>query len=513
MADANVETAPRGAKPAGDRQWVERLSISASSLVVLAIVLMVNYLAFRHYQRFDWTGQGLFTLSPKSKTVLRELGKDLDVYVFMSRGEGSFGQTDELLKRYAAASPHIKLHYVDPDREASQFKLLAQRFGIAAGVIETGEARADVAAVVALGDKNWHIPREALSSSDFPAPMGNPSGGEEVQLRGEQALTGAIVQVTSGRATKLCVTRGHGEWSAEEGAERTLSSLKRGLSHDNIEWQAFETLGQKSVPTGCDAVMVPGPLRAFSEPETKLLFDYLHAGGNLLLLLDPVLEHDQIQPTGFEGPLRDVGIRLDPAVVLELSQDRLLTRNPAEFVVTEFGDHVTTRPLQHAARIFMSVARSVTPISQEGSVEILMRSSEKAFGKTSIAEITPDAEPKRNPNDIEGPVTLAVATQVTAAKDSVDKKPGGRLIVVGDSDFVQGPLLESPELANFHTASAFIGWLAERPALIDIPPKKIKSGNIVFSQEDLWALFFRVAILVPAAALVMGVGVWLNRRA
>ena len=514
MADANVESAQARPKPAGERPWVDRVSGGASGLFVLAIVLMLNYLGFRHYQRFDWTSQGLFTLSPKSKTVLRELDKDIDCYVFLSRGESSFGQTDELLKRYAAGSPHVKLHYVDPDRDVSQFKLLAQRFGIAAGVIESGEARADVAAVVARGDKNWHIAREALSSSEFPAPMGDASGGEEVQLRGEQALTGAIVQVTSGRPTKLCVSAGHGEWSADEGSERSLAPLKRGLHHDNIEWDSFETFGAKSVPAGCDAVLVPGPVRAFGEAEVKLLMDYARGGGNLLLLLDPVLEHDQINSSGFEGALRDVGIRLDPAIVLELSPERLLTNNAAEFAVTEFGDHVTTRPLQRAARVFVRLARPVTPIAEDGGVDILMRTSDKAFGKTSIAEITPDSEPKRGPSDVEGPVTLAVATRLGArdAKDAGDTKPGGRLIVVGDSDFMQGPLLESPELANFHTASAFVGWLAERPALIDIPPKKIRSGNIVFSQEDLWALFFRVAVLVPLAALVLGVGVWLNRR-
>jgi ABC-2 type transport system permease protein len=513
MSEANVESGSAAGKAASDRNLVERLTLSASALVVTAIVLMLNYLAFRHYQRFDWTSQGLYTLSPKSKTVLRELNKDIDLYVFMSRGEGSFGSTDELLKRYAAASQHVKLHYVDPDREASEFKLLAQRFGIAAPVIETGEARADVAAVVALGDKNWHIPRDALSSSDFPMP-GDAGGGEEVRVQAEQAVTGAIVQVTSGRATKLCATTGHGEWSVEEGGgERALSSLKRGLRHDNIEWQSFETLGQKSVPAGCDAVIVAGPLRALSEPEAKLLFEYGRGGGNLLLLLDPVLERDQVASTGFESLLREAGIRLDLAVVLELSPDRLLTRNPAEFVVTEFGDHVTTRPLQHAARMFLSLARSITPISQEGTVEILLRTSDKAFGKTVISEITPDAEPKRGPSDIEGPITLAVATSLITKEAGQEKKPGGRLIVIGDSDFIQDPLLESPELANFHVASAFIGWLAERPALIDIPPKKIKSGNIVFTQEDLWALLFRVAFLLPGAAVVLGVAVWLNRKA
>jgi ABC-type uncharacterized transport system involved in gliding motility auxiliary subunit len=511
MATAPSETRPKRPSIAGERSVLERLGSSASTIFVLAIVVMVNYLAFRHYQRFDWTSQGLYTLSPKSKTVLRALNKNVDIYLFMSRGESSFVQTDELLKRYAAASTHVKVHYVDPDREASQFKLLAQRFGVAAGVIESGEARADVAAVVAIGDKNWHVGRDALVAADFAGP--EESGGEQVQLKAEQALTGAIVQVTSGRATRLCATAGHGEWSLDEGAERSLISLKRGLHHDNIEWQAFETLGQKTVPPGCDAVLVIGPVRTLSEPEAKLLIDYVRGGGNLLLALDPVIEHDQVSPSGFEGPLRDVGIRLDPALVLELNPERLLTRNAAEFVVTEFGDHATTRPLQHSARVFVSLARSITPISSDGSVDILMRSSDKGFAKTVISEIAPDAQPVRGPNDIEGPSVIAVATQLNHATTQGAKKTGGRLIVMGDSDFMQGPLLESPELANFHLASAFVGWLAERPALIDIPPKKVKTGNIVFSQDDLWALFFRVAVLVPAAALLLGVAVWLNRRA
>jgi hypothetical protein len=232
----------------------------------------------------------------------------------------------------------------------------------------------------------------------------------------------------------------------------------------------------------------------------------------LFLALDPIIEHDSIDASGFEGPLRDLGMRLDPDVVIELDKERRLSREPVEFVVTDFGDHVTTRPLQHSARVLLALARSVTSISQDGQVDILMRTSEQGFGKTNLADIKPDADLTRGPGDIEGPASVALATQLKPA-NSVSKARGGRLIVIGDSDFLQTPLLTAPELSNFEFASAAIGWLAERPALIDIPPKKIKSGNIVFSQEDLWALFFRVAVLLPAAALILGVAVWLNRRA
>jgi hypothetical protein len=432
----------------------------------------------------------------------------------MAQGEQSYDSTDELLNRYIAASQHIKVHHVDPDRQASEFKLLAQRFGIAASVIETGQALADVAAVVAMGNKNWHVSRDDLVSVDMGVPGEQETEQDAVSIKAEQALTGAIVQVTSGRPTKLCTTKGHGEWVLDEGAERSLASLKTGLRHDNLEWQAFESFGQKSVPQGCDAVFVIGPLHAFSESEAHVLIEYVRGGGNLLLALDPVIEHDEVSATGFEAPLRDLGIRLDRALVLELDKERLLTPNAAEFAVTEFGDHETTRPLQHAGRVFMVLARSVSPAGNDPSVEILMRTSGKGFAETAVADVKGDTEPQRGPGDIEGPVSVAVAAHITPGGDSAtaNKKPGGRLVVVGDSDFLQGPLLESAELQNFYLASAWTGWLTERQALIQIPPKKVKTGSIVFSQDDLWALLFRVAVLVPGAAFVLGFAVWLNRR-
>jgi len=86
------------------------------------------------------------------------------------------------------------------------------------------------------------------------------------------------------------------------------------------------------------------------------------------------------------------------------------------------------------------------------------------------------------------------------------------MIVVGDADFLAMPLIEAPALANFHLASAWVGWLTQREALIEIPPKKVKGGAVTFTQDDLGALLFRVAVLLPGAALLLGIAVWLNRR-
>jgi hypothetical protein len=138
-----------------------------------------------------------------------------------------------------------------------------------------------------------------------------------------------------------------------------------------------------------------------------------------------------------------------------------------------------------------------------------MRTSPKSFAATDIARVLAgQGAPVQAPGDVNGPVDLALAYRTGEPDDA----KGGRMILIGDSDFLQGPLLEAPELANFHLMSAFIGHLTERKALVEIPAKKVKGGTIMFTQEDLGALLFRVGVLIPGAAFLLGLAVWLNRR-
>jgi hypothetical protein len=503
--------APQKDKRLG-KSVLESVFTSATSVFLLLIVAMANYLAFRHYERFDWTSEGVYTLSDKSKSVIKGLKQEVTIYLFMSQNEGAFEDTNELLARYKDSSPHVKVRYVDPDREPGEFKVLSQRFGVEQVGTEMGESRADVAAVVSAGDKKWHISRDDLVGFDF----GNMPGVDnvEINIKAEQALTGALVQVMSGRATRVCVTRGHGEISLDDQSERSIASLKTGLRHDNLELEPLDTLGKTSVPKECDAVLVLGPQRAFAEAEAKLLIDHVQAGGRVLLALDPVIEHDVIQPTGFEAALEALSIRLDRSLAIELSEDRLLSPNTVEFLVTEFGQHETTGILRGGARVLVSLARSFSLLAPSERVEVLMRTSDKSFAATDIARILSGegGAPTKGAGDVAGPIDLALAYKAGDIEAVEDDAKGGRLILIGDSDFLQGPLLEAPELANFHLMSAFIGHLVERKALVEIPAKKVKGGTIMFTQEDLGALLFRVGVLIPGAAFLLGLAVWLNRR-
>lgn len=504
MADDKAPTAAAATAAANTKD--QAFQIVTSALLVL-ILGMVNYLAFRHYDRFDLTSSGMYTLSDKSKSVLKDLKEDVTIYVFMSRNEPAFQDTEELLQRYKAASPHVLVQNVDPDRQPGEFQILSQRFGVEQGVNEMGEAMVNVAAVVALGDKKWHVDRDDLIGFDLGPIPGDQTF--EVNIKAEQALTGAIVQVLTGRATKVCVTQGHGEISLDDQQERSLIAVKNALRNDNIELTALDLLGKTEVPKDCDAVLVLGPQNAFPDAEAKTIISYVQGGGRALLALDPVIQSDVVQPTGFEGPLEALGVRLDRSLVLEMDEAHLLSPSPLVFLVTEFGEHRATRLLRGGARVVLTMARSLSVLNETDKIEVLARTTPSAFAVTDLARVKQNEAPTKVPGDISGPVDLALAVRTGGDEES---KKDGRMIVIGDSEFLQQQFIDAPELENFHMMSAFIGHLTERDALIEIAPKKVKGGNVIFTQEDITALIFRVGVLIPGAAFLLGLAVWLNRR-
>jgi hypothetical protein len=491
---------------ASRRPRFDTLAVLGTALVTI-IVVLVNYISSRRYERWDLTRDQLFTLSDRTVSLLAELEKPVDLYVFMSSGEQTFQELRELVGRYREKSDKLTAHFIDPDREPSRFKLLAEKYGVRSALQENGQTEAELAAVVVSGDKRWSITRDDLVDIDMDSLEGS-AGNPKVNVKTEQALSGAIVQVTSGRATTVCVSEGHGEWSLTDSADRSLAAVKRELKRENVELQALETRGKSELPKSCDALFVLGPLKAFGPDEGALLARYLDAGGNLLLALDPVVAGDQVQESGLEALAQARGIRVDRDVLVELDRERLLSPSPVEaFVATNFGTHVSVRPLAAVrAPVLFQFART---LGIEQRAEVVISASDKAYGERDLAQLTAGDDLKPSAGDVEAPVHIAAAVDTRPEKE----KLGGRLIVIGDSDWLHAELLQQPQLANVDLLASFTGFLTEREALVSIAPRKIDAQAMMITEDGLLGVFLRVVLLMPLSALVLGVGVWWQRRA
>ena len=60
------------------------LNVFAMVILFIMIFLMINYLSFRHYKRVDLTKAQIFTLSEKTKNVVKNLDKELKITVFLT---------------------------------------------------------------------------------------------------------------------------------------------------------------------------------------------------------------------------------------------------------------------------------------------------------------------------------------------------------------------------------------------------------------------------------------------
>lgn len=486
-----------------------RMNTVVGVLLVTLLVLQVNYLSFRHFTRWDLTTDARFTLSERTEEVLRNLDQDVEIVLLLSDAEPIFADVEELLLRYRAKSPRLRVRFVDPDKQPGEARRVAERYDIAIGMASTGEAFADVAAVVSAGDRRWKITRDDLLSVDFDAL--DETEGPKVDVKSERAITGAIVQVTTGEPTRVCFTSGRGEWGLT--GERSVLAIREEFERENLEIEDLPAVGLPEVPERCDAVFVLGPLRAFAEEEARRLVDWVKGGGDLLLALDPVLDRDAVAPTGFEEPLRDLGVIVDRTVVLELDPRMLLRGDPMDlFRVLSFGEHPTTRPLATSGGgVAVAVARSVRAEPGTGATEVL-RTSEVAFAETDLRGLIADRDVEPDDDDIRGPVSLAVANEMVVASDGEGGESTGRVVVVGDSDWLDPALLAEPQFGNLDLLMALTGWLTEREALIAIPPRRSNLQAVVMSEADVSGVALRIFGLLPAAILLLGFAVWWSRR-
>lgn len=494
-------------------QFRNRANLLLTAALGVVIVVLVNYISARHYHRWDWTTHGLFTLSDQSKQTLRELDHEVRIFVFLGRDEQDFADVETLLQEYTAITDRIRVEWIDPDRDRARYQVLADQFGIDSWL--AGEVTlSQVPVVVTSGDRKWKVERHQLIVEDFDSF--EDVDGPKLDLQSERALTGAILEVTTGEATKVCLSKGHGEWELGASGERSFDAVARELEWEKISVEPFE-LRIEDVPKSCDALFIVSPQRVFSIGEVAIVDRYLDSGGNVLLALDPVLKKNALSPTGFEASLEERGILVGDDLVIENDTARQLPGNPGDlFLAIDLGTHRLVETIgRRGGGILLVVARSVDVV--DGSdTEVLFRTSPNAIAES-------DLERALNPGKSRKPtqpsaVPLAVAWEYVPPLND-DLKPvqtegptPGRLVVVGDADWMSAELLENPQLSNIDFLSSTAGWLTQREALINIAPRKTNARAVIMSDADLQNLMFRVVVLLPLAAFLAGFGVWWSRR-
>jgi ABC-type uncharacterized transport system involved in gliding motility auxiliary subunit len=277
----------------------------------------------------------------------------------------------------------------------------------------------------------------------------------------------------------------------------------------NYEVRKVSLLQGGDVLSECAVLVVAGSKVALLPQEVVRVRAYLEAGGNAFLMLDPFVS------TGLEPVLRDYGVVLDDAIVIDDASH--FAADPSTPAVTSYSGHQVTRELPLT---FYPGARSLSPTSERPpgtAVTPIASSSTNSYGETSRDRAAFDED-----RDLPGPRTLMVVANRRLEADGAPGRSGGengspgaasgrsRIALVGDSDFATNSFFHF--LGNGNLFLNTVNYLAAQENLIGIEPRTYDQPTLSLTNRQMKGTFFLAVILMPAMLAVVGTAVWWRQR-
>ena len=102
------------------RQWLARLNLAATLLLLGVLFIFVNFIASRRYIRADLTKTKITALSEKTTQVLKGLHEPLTVTVFYQPTHRLYQPVHDLLTEYEERCPTLRVEYVDPEQDIAR---------------------------------------------------------------------------------------------------------------------------------------------------------------------------------------------------------------------------------------------------------------------------------------------------------------------------------------------------------------------------------------------------------
>ena len=493
------------------------LELSSALAVMAAVVVtvLVNILATRHYRRWDWTSSGLYTLSPVTEQTLQSLAEPVQVFVLLSGADPLTTTLRHLLSTYGGLSQQLTVRFVDPDRRPAEFLAVQRRYGISVGKTEGGRIVTDAAIIVATTTRHHFITQAELVHVDDAADM-------RARPQLEQALTSAFKQVTAGPPNKICFTAGHGEDAITQTGPEGLASLADRLTKSNYEVLELEASSatDDSAIDGCHLVVVAGPKRRLTPPETRRLRKYVEGGGNALFALSPVPDAvaERTVDLGLGPALELVNVVARNDFVFELDPLQRSTQGFGEAFAATAKQHPITAGLleadEHGFSVTVEVVQSLgTRTGRQVTPIPLLVTSEDAFGMVDFFAWARDPSPPiAGEADHPGPLTIGYAAELPSR--TAEDPHGPRVVVLGSSSVLHSANWQLEQLRGTALfVESAISWLASEPIVLDIPPKPSRVVGLRMTEASMSSVLRYTMVYVPLGTALLGVAVAFRRRA
>jgi hypothetical protein len=475
------------------RRWKIGLDVVMRTALVLAVVVMVNYLGACFFGRFYLSSQTRVKLSSRTLDILKSLTNHIDVTLYYDKQDNFYPTIVALLNEYRSANPHISVKTVDYVRDAGEAQKVKEQYGLNAPtdknliIFDAGDKRVKIAN----GDALTEVKLEPV-----PNPKEREFRRKPIAFHGEQAFTSMLLAVTSAKPFQAYFLQGHGEPSLAD--SDNFGYLKFGaiLAQNYVTNTDLELTGDRGVPMDCNLLIIVAPTAPLSDPELQKIGEYLKQGGRLLALFN----YASIKrSTGLEPILQQWGV----SVAADFVKDLKSTVTGDDVVVRAFSQHPVVNPLAQLS-LQMVRPRPVGRVAWQNPPAGAPQVDEIAFSSPdSVLEGDPAEPPRSYP--------LIVAVEQKPVAGVANPRGNTRLLVAGDSIFLGNYYIEGG--ANRDFLGYAVNWLLDRTTLLQgIGPRPVTEFRLLMTRTQQREVRWLLLAALPGAVLLFGCLVWLARR-
>lgn len=479
------------------RRWtISRNMISTSVFstgmiaIVVALTVVVNLIASalpETYTQIDATSQKLYSITKDTEKYLDTLKDDVTLYVMVNKNSKD-DNVDRTLQKYASASKHVKVKYVDPNVSPTFASKYTDNDVTSNSIIVVCGDRSKVI------DYNSDIYEYSYDSSYNYSVTGYDCEGQ---------VTAAIQYVTSESTTNVYELTGHDE--------STLSG-----DFSEVFQKRFMNVGSLSlltvdaIPEDCQAIFITAPQSDLSEDDLSKLSQYLGNGGKIYLSIDYSKWNDL---TNFKKLLSDNNIETTESLLAET--DRSYYYQSPFYLLPNVENTEVSSSVAGMTQVFVPYSVGITYTGEDDSnVTSFMTTSDTTIAKAAanIAAVQSQADAANiasvQDGDTQGQYSLGMM---------VTNENGGELCVLGSAMMCTD---SANQIVSGHNATLFNGIVNALVTTDDensdnavvIAAKDYTVSNLTVSANAMLVYGILWGIFMPIALIIIGIIVWARRR-
>ncbi len=428
------------------------------------ILVVVNAIVYIRPFQWDWTEDQVNSLAPETINALDALPAVVRALGFYTSRTSSDNAENLFRNLKSNSDGKFDYEFIDPERNPGR----AEQYNITR----------DGTVILLMEDRQ-----------------------EPITYVTEQEVMNALVRLMNPGQRTVYFLTGHGEDDITGSTSPSYSQVKSTLETKNYTVKSLNLVAQNLVPDDALSIIIAGPSEPLTEQEIPLLDAYLAGGGSLVVLINP-----DFTPSTTVDPLIDYlatswGIGVNDDLIIDT-----FSQQAANAYAGSYASHAITQKLQNIITLFPEArSLSILPAPQNVQTTELIRTGERSWGETDLPGLMQGALPSPDPGtDLMGPLTLAAVSENAAT--------GGRVVVVGDSDFASNDFYGN--YANGDLIVNSIDWAAGQESMINLTAKEPTSRRLdIISNSTMLLIAISFAFIVPGLVAAGGVASWLVRRA